>query len=193
MILIGDVHGKVDSYLQIIQNPRWKVQKSIQLGDFGFHNEHEWHLQNIDSAQHKILFGNHDAVFFRYAKHSLGDFGMYEGIFYIRGAYSIDQWHRKQGRDWWPEEEMGWKEWSDCIEAYEKAKPEIVISHDCPAIVRKKMWGITNKTVTSEGLQHCFEIHQPNRWFFGHHHESKIDIIENTHFQCLAELEVYEI
>jgi Icc-related predicted phosphoesterase len=88
---------------------------------------------------------------------------------------------------------MNWKQWTECIKAYEEAKPEIVISHDCPRIVRAEMWDIHNKTVTSEGLQACLEVHQPDMWFFGHHHYSKTDVIENVLFQCLEELETYKL
>ena len=59
LLIIGDVHGKVNEYWKILQ--KWdKRHCSIQVGDFGFKKQHEWHLKNIDFSQHQINFGNHD-------------------------------------------------------------------------------------------------------------------------------------
>ena len=193
MLLIGDVHGKIDSYWKILQTPEYQNEKSIQLGDFGFKKQHMWHIRNVDNSRHKVLFGNHDDYSFVNCNHSLGHYGVYEDIFFIRGAFSIDRAYRMDGIDWWPEEEMSWKDWNSCIDLFQKVKPRIVISHDCPAVARKEMWKIYDKSITSEGLQACLEMHQPDKWFYGHHHYSKTSIIENVSFQCLAELEVVQI
>jgi hypothetical protein len=193
MVLIGDVHGKINSYWKIIQKLNTQKENSIQLGDFGFKKEHEWHLKNINSEQHKILLGNHDHPDYIHSPHSLGNFGMYEGIFFIRGAYSIDQHHRVLGRDWWPEEEMNWGQWNGCLELYQKVKPKIVISHAAPTFVHREMWNMPEKSITSEGLEQCFHLHQPEQWYFGHYHKSKEDVIEGTYFRCLQELETINL
>lgn len=189
MILIGDVHGKVGKYHDLIRNE----EESIQIGDFGFHKEHDWHLANINPEKHKVLFGNHDNTLYKYRAHSLGDFGVYKDFFFIRGADSIDKQYRRFGIDWWPDEELNWKQWNECIKLYEEVKPHIVISHDCPSVAKKLMFGYDAKTFTDRGLQEMFDIHMPDLWIFGHYHLSKHEIIGKTLFICLNELEIYRL
>lgn len=188
MILIGDVHGLISQYNQTIQKIP-KGDKSIQLGDFGFKKSHDWFLDNIDYNQHKVMFGNHDYYPYIDEPHSLGDFGVYEGIFFIRGAWSIDHYLRILGRDLFHEEELTYTQFVACLELYEQVKPSIVISHDCPREVRKEMFNIYDKSTTSNGLQALFEVHQPDLWVFGHYHKSRKEIINKTEFICLDELE----
>ena len=52
MLIIGDVHGKINEYLQLIKNRK----HSIQLGDFG--------VGFVDIPElpinHRFIRGNHD-------------------------------------------------------------------------------------------------------------------------------------
>ncbi len=187
MLIIGDVHGKVNDYWKIIQ--KYKDQHSIQVGDFGFKKEHEWFLGNIDCKKHKINFGNHDDSTYLNKAHSMGDYSFDQGIMTIRGAYSIDKSFRTENIDWWANEELNYQEMQMAIDFYELNKPKIIISHDCPHEVRQYLFGINDKSMTTNGLQSMFEIHQPDIWIFGHHHKSRNDIINKTQFTCLAELE----
>lgn len=193
ILLIGDVHGKIGRYKQLLH--KHDPAYSIQLGDFGFKKEHDWHCKYINDPRHKILFGNHDYAPYVNKPHSLGDFGsIFSGhIFTIRGADSIDRARRIEGRDWWPEEEIGFAEWDRVIEEYAKIKPRIVLSHDCPQLIREQFFGIHDASRTSQGLQACFDIHRPDLWVFGHHHRSVSDDVFGTTFRCLAELEIMEI
>jgi hypothetical protein len=189
MLLIGDTHGKVLLYQDLIRDE----EESIQLGDFGFAREHLWHSHHIDPVKHKVLPGNHDSTLFKYAPHSLGDFGIYKDYFFVRGADSIDKMYRKFGVDWWPDEELDWKEWNACLDLYEKTKPDIVLSHDCPSVAKKLMFHYDEKSFTNRGLQEMFEIHQPEMWFFGHYHKSVQEVLGKTLFICLDELETYRL
>ena len=189
MIIIGDIHGKIDSYYEILSKYK---SPSIQVGDFGFSKQHRWHLDNLDSSIHKINFGNHDDYTYLNKPHSLGNFNYYKNVFTIRGAESIDKHLRTENLDWWREEELSYSQMQECIDFYEKIKPEIVVSHDCPDDVRKALFNIKDKSITSTGLQFMFEIHQPKLWIFGHHHKSKNEVINGTKFICLDELEVYD-
>lgn len=189
MLIIGDVHGKIDNYWKILQKN--KNVNSIQVGDFGFKKQHEWFLKNIDYTQHKINFGNHDDYTYLYKPHSLGNFSFSKEtcIMTIRGPYSVDKSYRTENIDWWANEELNYKEMQSAIDHYQYNKPKIVISHDCPFEIRKKLFDITEKSITTNGLQQMFEMHQPELWIFGHHHKSKNRIINGTHFICLEELE----
>lgn len=199
MLVIGDVHGKIDKFWKITQNE----ERTIQLGDFGFKKEHDWHLDNKDSEKNKIVFGNHDYYPYLNQPHSTGNYSMieYEGqkIFCIRGAASIDKHMRLEGRDWWRNEEIRYGEFVEVAEAYSKYKPDIVISHDCPTSVKhplfnyKPRFGGDKPSMTNEGLESCFDMWQPELWLFGHHHISKDEVINSTRFICLAELETYKL
>lgn len=187
ILVIGDIHGKLSRYHNLIQNQQ--PSQSIQLGDFGFSREHDWFLNTMDCQRHKVLFGNHDDYTYLRRAHSLDDFTVLNDneIMAIRGGNSIDKAYRRIGIDWWPEEEMNFEEWTRCIDTYDRTRPSIVLSHECPTDPLDQMFGFTTPSNTAKGLQVLFEIHQPLLWIFGHHHKSKRKVIHGTEFVCLAE------
>jgi len=188
LIIIGDVHTKIDKYWEILQ--KYKDYNSIQVGDFGFSDEHKWHLENINSEKHKINFGNHDDYTYLNSPHSLGNYSVLEnGIMTLRGALSIDKTNLTENIDWFENEELNYGEMQEAIDAYIQNKPRIMITHDCPVEIRKTLFNISDKTMTSNGLQAMFEEHQPEIWIFGHHHKSMDVVINKTRFICLDELE----
>lgn len=196
ILLIGDVHGKVKRYQSILRESEYDL--SIQLGDFGFQKEHDWHLSNVDSDTNRILFGNHDYLPYVDMGHSVGDVAIIEdSIFLVRGADSIDKNWRRQGIDWWPEEELAPWNWEVIAEKYETTKPRIVLSHDCPQSFYPEVCmpipGLPYGSRTSQGLQSLLDLHRPELWVFGHHHKSITKAIDGTTFRCLAELETMEI
>lgn len=192
MLLIGDVHCNIRQYQLIIER---YAGETLQLGDFGFYKEHKWHLDNLDSEKHKVCFGNHDDQSFLQERHSCGDFKYFEkyDLMSIRGAYSIDKSRRTTGVDWWPNEEMTYLEMNDTIAFYEKRLPSIVVTHDCPRKISKKLFDLDITSITARGLDEMFEIHQPKMWIFGHHHCSTRTIVNGTLFICLSELETFEL
>lgn len=189
LLIIGDVHGKINEYWKILQ--KWdKRHCSIQVGDFGFSKQHEWHLKNIDYSQHQINFGNHDDYTYLDKPHSLSNWSIStSGLMTVRGAYSVDKAYRTENVDWWANEELNYEEMQRAIDSYIFNKPKIMITHDCPHEAREKLFGINEKSITTNGLQAMFENHQPELWVFGHHHKSKNEVINGTRFICLAELE----
>lgn len=114
-------------------------------------------------------------------------------MFTIRGAYSIDKHIRKEGVDYFPNEELDYNQINKAIDLYKEKKPKIVVSHDCPQSARENLFSITDKSITSNGLERLLEEHEPDLWIFGHHHKSVNTMIGNTNFVCLDELETYEI
>lgn len=196
MLIIGDVHGKIDSYYKLLHKYKGK---SIQAGDFGFKKQHDWHLKYMDSNSHFICFGNHDDTAYLHHPHSLKNFSIIhygnDNIFTVRGAKSIDRNLRVEGIDWWRNEELSYIEMQEAIDAYLKCKPEIVISHDCPHMVREILFNVSDKdkSSTSNGLQAMLELHQPKLWIFAHWHRSVKINIDKTEFVCLNELETIEI
>lgn len=191
MYIIGDVHGNLNGYEVAIRDK----ERTVQLGDFGFKKEHDWHLNNVDPKSHSILFGNHDYYPYLDHEHSLGNWKYISefDVFFVRGADSIDKSMRTEGRDWFSEEEMSYAEFSKCIDEYEKQKPDVVVSHDAPQSIVLSFFGIPDKSITRSALDQMFEIHKPNIWIFGHHHTSINSVVFGTYFICLDELESFKI
>ena len=190
--IIGDIHGEFNVYQDLIKG----IDSSIQVGDFGFKEAWSQLLDNVNPNFHKIIPGNHED--YNYIKdtkvlHNLGDFGEYNlngfNFFFVRGADSIDKKWRTEGRSWWKDEELTYSQFKDCIDLYEKVKPDIVITHTCPEVVIYDMFKFTSSypSITGNGLNRMLEIHQPKLWVFSHMHPNTNTIkkINNTLFICL--------
>lgn len=197
LTIIGDVHGKVHEYKKIID----KCEFSICVGDFGFEPEWNWLSKQINNNEepwnHWINPGNHDyGPYMRYQiNQSCGNFAYFDqfGIFTIRGAESIDKHLRIEGLDWFPNEELNYKEQLEAFDKYLEIRPKIVVSHDCPQSVMEKLFGYPEKSQTRTLLENMFQEHQPELWIFGHYHKSKDVQIEGTRFVCLSELELLKL
>ncbi len=195
MTIIGDVHGKLDQYKEIVD----RCDVSICVGDFGFKKEWDWYLDKVVPNSHGFHYinpGNHDyGPYMSDRSISLGNFSIfykYE-IFTVRGAWSIDRVYRTEGLDWFANEELTYQEGLECLDKYLEIKPKIVISHDCPHSVRKYLFNIEQKSNTSNLLEAMFKEWQPKMWIFGHHHKSIQCKKGKTQFICLAELETLNL
>lgn len=181
-VIIGDVHGKYKEYLKIIKN----VEESIQIGDFGF-DYSVFSFNNIPT-NHSFFTGNHDNhEIVNNCLNFLGRFGASSDFFFVSGAFSIDRHRRVQGIDWFPNEELNYQETEQCAQLYQKTKPKLMLSHDCPSFV------FNYQSHTSRFLAHLFELHKPDLWIFGHHHMSMRRNILGTDFKCLNELETISV
>lgn len=201
----GDVHGHTKQYANMLLED--EVPYSVQIGDMGFHYKD---LDVLDSERHKFYGGNHDNYdFYDWNLYSLGDYGEVNlgplDFFFIRGAFSIDVKYRLERQakhgiiSWWDREQLNKKEMQSAYNAYKKAKPNIMMTHDCPIDVSKrigsagalKAFGFdpeTFTTATQELFDRCFEEHKPDIWVFGHFHMDLEFDIDGTTFICLDEL-----
>jgi predicted phosphodiesterase len=196
MKVIGDVHGHYETYLDLIQG----ADSSVQVGDFGFDYSCMTH---VDPNSHKIIGGNHDNYdIIGDCPNYLGDYGVcklgFMEFFFVRGERSIDANLRIEGKNWWRKEELDISAAYKAIEAYEAAKPEIVISHGCPADIlpfftSSSKYPLYSPSRTAQFLDSMLTIHRPKLWIFGHHHNSKTMTIKGCVFQCLNELEIIEL
>ena len=202
MIVVGDVHGKWTEYATLLKRLNWnKPNITWQIGDLGvgFPNS-----PVLTLPKNSFFFrGNHDAPSAARAHPQyLGDYGYREvdghRIFFVGGAWSIDQAYRREDVSWWREEELSIPEFIDAHEKYVASKPEIMITHDGPnqatnAILnRYALFPGENsviKTRTGQALTSMFEEYQPKVWIFGHWHTSWQNEINGTLFICLNELE----
>jgi len=192
MIVIGDVHNHlINEYLIIVNSTN---DRTIQLGDFGLQYAHDIMLKNVDCKKHKVIFGNHEYYPYLNKKHSCKNYSLIDNkIMTIRGAYSIDWYRRIEGVTWFNNEEMNYAELQETIDFYIKHKPQIVLSHDCPTIVRQQIFNIDKISVTCQAMQTMLEFHKPAMWIFGHHHEYINEKIDGINFICLDELKSMKI
>lgn len=192
---IGDLHGQYGKqYSDFVLNA---TNQSIQIGDFGLEKYHTEYAKysSITHSNHKILFGNHDWYPNLNYAYSLGNYGYLPELnaFYVRGAFSVDYKLRYSGIDWFSNEELSYSELYDCLDLYESIKPDVIISHDCPTIVRNAKYGIYDYTQTSVALQQMFDIHKPKLWIYGHHHISDKFNLSNVEFKALGINEYWSI
>lgn len=204
MIVISDVHGEAQKYLKIIK----KADYSVQLGDMGFNYDF---LVNVDPTHHVFFKGNHDNYMETstlLSGHNLGDYGLRslggQDFFFIRGGHSLDVGLRQPWFDWFPNEQLSWGEGMECLKFYEQAKPDLVISHECPqsvlddffpdrSILTKYGYDESWCSSTSVLLQLCLDIHRPALWVFGHHHMKLDRTVGGTQFKCMYELGITKI
>ena len=188
MIFIGDVHGKIDEYNELTG----KYPHSIQVGDLGFRDDY---ARIKYRPNHYMIMGNHDD-YDSPPMNSIGDYGVFEKsdrlIYFIRGAYSIDQAYRREGLDWFRQEELSYQDFSRIAEEVKSTSPEIIVSHACPKRIVDG-WYNDCRDLTSQGLDYIFSCYKPKHWVFGHHHVDWSSTIDGTQFTCLNELSVLEI
>jgi predicted phosphodiesterase len=212
--IIGDVHGKFQEYIALTKG----CDYSIQVGDMGFDYSE---LRAINEDNHKFIGGNHDNYDKYYASPYVvqgaqldKDFGTatHGGLdfFFVRGGFSID-WKQRQrsflmggAKTYWDNEELSIEEMEMALWQYQKMKPDVVITHECPRSISKhvgdnkilEMFGYNPDrfaTKTSELLEMMFQYHQPKMHFFGHYHVPFNKIINGTRFICLPELGYFDM
>ena len=209
---IGDVHGKYDRYEKTIADG----PPSIQVGDMevGFrrwpHGEPEADPphHSMVAGHHRFIRGNHDnPAVCREHSQWIADGTFENNMMFVGGANSIDREWRREGYDWWPDEELSATELRTMIALYIDRKPRIMVTHDCPEEVasivlsRALISGprkIDLPSRTRFALQEMWAAHCPKFWLFGHYHMSFDQVLHGgrttgTRFICLAELEHRDI
>lgn len=206
MLIVGDVHGKYHEFFAKIRNSK----DTFQVGDMGLGFDDLLNYTE-DNESHLFIRGNHDdpALCKKHPNYA-GEFGYIKEkkLFFCGGAISIDKmfriaYEKKHGRKiWWPDEELSESQLENAKQLYIDKKPEIVITHDCPASVRVKLLTkiaigfrpekeIPSRTCTY--FESMFLAHQPKIWVFGHYHIDQDFKLAGTRFICLNELSTIEI
>jgi predicted phosphodiesterase len=172
---IGDIHGNFKEYAQLLKNIR-KVDPTaitVQVGDLDLDN-----ALDLDFLGPKDFFiqGNHDSHDACKAHPNyLGDFGYKHGIFFVSGASSHGWGH-----------ELNNKDLSEAVKLYKEVKPEIIVTHDCPSVIREELFYKHDETRTTNAFQEMWDFHAPHVWAFGHHHWTQQDIQDGTDFLCVG-------
>lgn len=201
--LIGDIHGELRRYVELAS----EAEYSIQVGDLGF--KCQGLETRLDPMRHRVVGGNHDnyatldngVTFPNQPPHYLGDFGTLElpgvpKIFYMRGGRSVDRESRHEGQNWWPGEELSYRRMNEAIQAYVEAKPDFVITHECPAFLVNEVtrWKVPLRpSNTAQACEAMFTNHQPKAWFFGHFHHDWTMNFKGTYFRCLDIQSTYDM
>ena len=204
--IIGDIHGGTYEYKTVLEN--WNGP-SVQVGDFGvgFAGDH-WHDSVNDyhreNPQHRFIRGNHDDPD-KCIEEMIGyinDGTVEHDVMYVGGAWSIDYGWRTQGINWWEKEELSYEDLSNMMELYDKIRPRVMITHDCPTSVAYQLFITKNRamsgqqqflTRTAEAFEQMFALHKPEHWLFGHWHHTVNQDILGTKFQCIGEHDFIDI
>lgn len=200
MRFVGDIHGKFRQYEIFLDSDS---PPSIQVGDFGrgFGETDEDMLpifSKMEAGFHRYIRGNHDNPAKVKTDATYIHDGMREnGCMFIGGAYSIDKGFRTEGVDYWSDEECSWEEMDSFIKSYESNPPKIMVTHDCPESVARKLFNWyteeSSGSTTRNALQSMLDINSPSLWVFGHWHEARDTTINGTRFICLPELAYIDI
>jgi hypothetical protein len=200
MRLIGDVHGKYRQYARLIKD----VSQSVQLGDMGvgFKNARGEFSANppyskMMKGDHRFIRGNHDNPFVcSRQKLWIKDGKIENDMMFVGGASSVDKEYRTKDYDWWEDEELSDKEFSEVLQIYLKCRPRVMLTHTAPAAATEGILSakcerrIGDYTRSEKWFHHMWTEHKPELWVFGHWHHSWDQEINGTRFVCLAELEV---
>lgn len=189
---------------------------TVQIGDYGiFDGEDVRTLRKLrprDGYTDWFFRGNHDNPELCLAQPScLGDFGVvpgYPDIMFFAGAESVDVapnpengWPgRVEGKSWWKNEQLSEDQMQQAYDLYEQVKPRVVLSHECPsrcyaALVFRHHFAVwkSAQNRTAAFLDNLVALHRPERWYFGHHHQSRGFDMDGTKYRCVDELEVVEV
>jgi len=205
MFLMGDVHAEFSRLKSFLDKSKELV---IQLGDLGIGFPYQRKIINpeyLDGKDNQAFIStiaftnfNYDINRFRYIRGNhdnpdfcathpnyLGNFGIYEGIFFVSGARSIDQEFRTEDIDWWEDEELSITEMYKAIDYYRQMKPDIVITHDGPQKILSELHAQPFPSRSGQLFNVMMETHKPKFWYFAHHHKSWSGRIDGIRFRCL--------
>lgn len=203
---IGDTHGNTELLWKAIKDYESGIISCIyHVGDvgFGFNNKELEPIVSYiwyEKIPFAIIRGNHDDPSHWVFSHKTPtDFNAEAGIasgyyrkhpmqFIINGAFSIDQYKRTEGVDWWREEEHTVIELNMLVDEFIRKAPLTVISHEAPAqaLTAFNFPFAKQESRTKQALTAMFENHKPKLWVFGHYHTSLDVEVDGTRFICVA-------
>lgn len=187
MILLGDIHCDLKIAERLCK--KYPAQTIVQLGDCGVGFAPLSLFEQLP-VNFKFFRGNHDnPALCKQLPHYLGDFGEFsidnKKIFVVGGADSIDKHLRVEGRDWWADEELDYKQCKACLDAWEASDAEILITHDAPQFLVENYFLIYDRSITRLLLEQIHLIRKPKAHYFGHWHKRFEITSQGTKFRCV--------
>lgn len=221
MVILGDIHRDFKVLLE-----HKKEGNIIQVGDFGLgFNRREKEESTMD-YYNEILQARHIHVYAIRGNHDDPSYwdGRYEGkwsnitlvpdytvmrlehqnYLFMGGALSIDRIVRKEGRDYWKDEEFVYDE-DKLIGVLKDSQPiDYVVTHTAPDMcepIRINDLVRHYASLDPTDLIHELEIERavmtraynvicehskPKKWFYGHFHYNYTEVIEGVEFMLLG-------
>jgi len=199
--ILGDIHSRWDILNQFIEEVKPDI--ILQCGDFGifpkFKNK-RYNISNLQNRNTKIYFcdGNHSDH--QYLK-SIQNNEIAPNVFYMKrgstlilpdgrtvlfmgGANSIDKHLRTPGVDWFSEETISQKDFYNLLSL--DTRIDIVISHTCP-LEFDMHESFPDGDFSRVALSEILRMYKPDRFFFGHWHNSLKGQHKNTEWTLLDE------
>lgn len=211
---IGDVHGKFGRYKTILGN---SPHRTHQVGDMGVgfrkwpHGEWQANPPFDLMVEKGATFhrGNHDNPE-ECSKHKrcIADGTVTDNMMFVGGGLSIDKAYRYPDFSWWEDEELSPPELKRMSEIFVVAKPEIMVTHECPErIAQMIVEGLADlarpghkmkmdprfASRTREWFEQMRHEHKPKLWLFGHWHVPFDKVVDGTRFICLPELACLDV
>jgi predicted phosphodiesterase len=202
IVVVGDIHGK----WPMLNNVCYKYANKTVLGlgdvGIGFPGSKERLPENF-----KFFRGNHDnpSVCRSHPQYTV-EHGMWNGLFILAGANSVDQKWRTPHVDWWPDEQLSTDELEKALDAYKKEKPDILVCHEAPFAIHNlhkeaciihnrdnERWGEPKGNATAFMLDRMIQSHMPKLVIHGHWHNPLIYKQWGCVFISLGELEVLDL
>lgn len=202
LVLIGDVHGKWPMLKNVCDKYKDKIVLGIGDVGIGFPGRTPVLPENF-----RYFRGNHDnpPICRAHPQYTV-EWGMWNGVYIVAGADSIDKKWRKDGIDWWPTEQLSREEMDLALEDYTKTKPDILICHEAPFLLHKiqkeasctydpnnASWGEPRGNATAFLLDSMLKVHMPKLLVHGHWHNALIYKQWGCVFISLGELEALDL
>lgn len=170
MIILSDIHSDWNRVEEVCR--LWPNETVVQLGDLGIgFLRSEFVLANTPK-NFRFFVGNHDNRDLANTMPAcLGNFGEFEDIFFVSGAHSIDRFNRIEGKSWWANEELTYRQAEECLAAWEKSDRDVLVTHDCPQVIAERFMLIYDKSLTRDLLDAMVRVRKPKLVVFGHHHK----------------------
>jgi hypothetical protein len=187
-IFLGDVHCNIQHCINVAKkNPDSKI---IQVGDFGVGFVPTNYLQANLPENFYFFVGNHDnRQEAKNLEYNLGDFGeAFKKFFFVSGAESYDKENRIMGVNWWPDEQLTYKQADKCLVKWIKSKCKVLVAHDCPQSLVN-----FERSLTRNLLQAMVDARKPELIIHGHHHFSRKIDIDGITVKSLAIDETYDV
>jgi hypothetical protein len=202
IVIVGDVHGKWAMLKNVCD--KYPDKTVLGLGDvgIGFPGQEPKLPENF-----RFFRGNHDnpRVCRAHPQYAV-EYGMWNGLYLVAGADSIDKKWRTEGKDWWPDEQLGRETMELALEDYIKVKPDVLICHEAPFSLHQiakaascasdrnnEVWGDPKGNSTAFLLDVMIQAHMPKMLVHGHWHTSLIYKQWGCVFVSLGELESLDL
>lgn len=202
IVIVGDVHGKWPMLKNVCD--KYAHKTVLGLGDVGI--GFPGRTPNLPT-NFRFFRGNHDnpSVCRAHPQYAV-EYGMWNGLYIVAGADSIDKKWRKEGVDWWADEQLDRESMELALEDYIKAKPDILVCHEAPFRIHQlakaasctydrnnEAWGEPKGNSTAFLLDSMIQAHMPKMLVHGHWHNPLIYKQWGCVFVSLGELEAFDL